>query len=53
MKRIALTATAIIVARGIVAQLHGMAHAELGVGLTTWQWAFVYTIIVAAPIVAA
>lgn len=53
MNRIALGATAIVVVRQIVAQLHGMAHDQLGVGLATWQWAFVYTVIVAAPIVAA
>jgi len=52
MNRIALGATAIIVLRQIVAQLHGMAHEQLGVGLATWQWTFVYIVIVAAPIVA-
>jgi Na+(H+)/acetate symporter ActP len=52
MNKIALAATAIIVVRQIVAQLHGMAHEELQVGLATWQWAFVYTVIAAAPILA-
>jgi Na+(H+)/acetate symporter ActP len=52
MNRIALAATAIVVLRQIVAQLHGMAHDELGVGLSTWQWAFVYSVVAAAPIVA-
>ncbi|MEX0676678.1 MAG: hypothetical protein WD063_06355 [Pirellulales bacterium] len=52
MNRIALGATAIIVVRQFVAQLHGMAHEELGVGLAAWQWAFVYIVIAAAPLVA-
>jgi hypothetical protein len=52
MNRIALGATAIIVARQVVAQLHGMAHDELGVGLSSWQWTYVYIVIAAAPIVA-
>ena len=52
MNRIALGATAIIVLRQIVAQLHGMAHEQLGVGLSTGQWTYVYIVIVAAPIVA-
>lgn len=53
MNRLALGATAVVLVRQIVAQLHGMAHDEVGVGLSTWQWAFVYSVIVAAPIVAA
>ena len=52
MNRIAIIATVIIVVRQVVAQLHGMAHEELGVGLSAWQWAFVYVVIVAAPLVA-
>jgi Na+(H+)/acetate symporter ActP len=52
MNRIALGATALIVLRQVVAQLHGMAHDELGVGLAPWQWAFVYTVIAVAPLVA-
>jgi Na+(H+)/acetate symporter ActP len=52
MNRIALGATILIVVRQVVAQLHGMAHDELGVGLAPWQWAFVYTVIAAAPILA-
>lgn len=52
MNRIAIGATAIIVLRQIVAQLHGMAHEQLGVGLSTWQWTYVTIVIVAAPIVA-
>lgn len=52
MPRIAIGATAIVLVRQIIAQLHGMAHEEVGVGLAPWQWAFVYTVIVAAPIVA-
>jgi len=52
MNRIAVGATALIVLRQIVAQLHGMAHEELGVELATWQWVYVYTVIAAAPLVA-
>jgi Na+(H+)/acetate symporter ActP len=52
MNRIALAAAAIIVVRQVVAQLHGMSHEELGVGLAAWQWAFVYIVIAAAPLVA-
>ncbi|REK18000.1 MAG: hypothetical protein DWQ37_05630 [Planctomycetota bacterium] len=53
MKRLAAVATAIVIVRQVVAQLHGMAHEEVGVGLATWQWVYVYLVIVAAPIVAA
>jgi hypothetical protein len=52
MNRIALGATALIIVRQVVAQLHGMAHEELGVGLAPWQWAYVYIVIAAAPLVA-
>jgi Na+(H+)/acetate symporter ActP len=52
MNRMALVATAIILVRQVVAQLHGMAHEELGVGLSAWQSAFVYIVIAAAPIAA-
>lgn len=52
MPRIAMGATAIVLVRQIVAQLHGMAHEEVGVGLAPWQWAFVYIVIVAAPVLA-
>jgi len=53
MKHASLIATAIVLVRQLVAMLHGNAHEQLGVGLSPWQNAFVYTIIVAAPIVAA
>jgi hypothetical protein len=52
MSRIAIGATALVLLRQVIAQLHGMAHEEVGVGLAPWQWAFVYIVIVAAPIVA-
>lgn len=52
MTRIAIGATVIIALRQIVAQLHGMAHDQLGVGLATWQWVFVYSVIAAAPLLA-
>lgn len=53
MKRLAAAATAIVIVRQFVAQLHGMAHQEVGVGLATWQWVYVYSVIVVAPILAA
>jgi hypothetical protein len=52
MNPIAIGATVLVLLRQVVAQLHGMAHEEVGVGLAPWQWAFVYLVIVAAPIVA-
>jgi hypothetical protein len=52
MSRIAIGATVLVLLRQIVAHLHGMAHEEVGVGLAPWQWAFVYIVIVSAPIVA-
>jgi hypothetical protein len=52
MNPIAIGATVLVLLRQVVAQLHGMAHEEVGVGLAAWQWAFVYLVIVAAPIVA-
>lgn len=53
MNRIASIATAIVVLHLAVAIVHGQAHERLGVGLDMWQNVFVYTVIVAAPIVAA
>src|ERR1044071_6061938 len=42
----------IVLAHLVVNLLHGRAHRELGVGLTTWQYVFVMTVILLAPLVA-
>jgi len=49
----AAIATAIVLVHLVVATLHGGAHDSLGVGLSPWQNAFVWIVIVAAPLVAA
>jgi len=53
MNRHAIVATVLVAIRFVVATIHGRAHEHLGVGLSTWQNAFVMSVIVAAPIVAA
>lgn len=53
MKHAPWMATVIVVVRQLVAVLHGNAHDQLGVGLSAWQNAFVYMVIVVAPLVAA
>ncbi len=53
MKRSALVATALVALRFFVATLHGQAHDRLGVDLSAWQQAFVWSVIVVAPVVAA
>jgi hypothetical protein len=52
MKRYAAIATILILAHLVIAYLHGEAHESLGVGLLPWQWAFVYSVILTAPLVA-
>ncbi|MEX2112163.1 MAG: hypothetical protein WD845_03210 [Pirellulales bacterium] len=52
MKRQAIVATILILVHLVFAAVHGEAHESLGVGLAAWQWAFVYTVITAAPLVA-
>ncbi len=52
MQRQAVIATVLVLAHHVIAIFHGQAHTDLGVGLSTWQWAYVYTVITAAPIVA-
>ena len=44
--------TIVVLAHLVVNLLHGRAHTDLGVGLTTWQYIFVMTIILLAPLVA-
>ena len=44
--------TILVLAHLVVNVLHGRAHTDLGVGLTTWQYVFVMTVILLAPLVA-
>src|SRR5205085_4851510 len=46
-------AVAIVVLHAAILAGHDSAHRSLGVGLAPWQLAFAYTVIVAAPLVAA
>ncbi len=46
-------ALAFIAVHALVALVHGVAHLELGIALSTWQTAFVGVVIGAAPLVAA
>ena len=52
MKRIATIAMILVVVHVVIAYLHGEAHMRLGVGLAPWQWAYVYLVILFAPLVA-
>ena len=44
--------TIVVLAHLAINLLHGRAHTDLGVGLTTWQYIFVMTMILLAPLVA-
>ena len=44
--------TIVVVVHLIVSVVHGQAHTSLGVGLNTWQQAYVYSVILLAPLVA-
>jgi len=44
--------TIIVLVHLVVNVLHGRAHTELGVGLTTWQYTYVLSVILLAPLVA-
>src|SRR4051794_22497219 len=44
--------TIIVLAHLVVNLLHGRAHTELAVGLTAWQYFYVMTVILLAPLVA-
>ena len=48
----AYVGTIAVLAHLIVNFLHGRAHTELGVGLSTWQNIYVITVILVAPIIA-
>ncbi|MGD9719995.1 MAG: hypothetical protein AB7O59_02130 [Pirellulales bacterium] len=52
MKRDALVATVLVLVHLVIAYVHGEAHERLGVGLVAWQWAYVYSVITIAPLVA-
>ena len=51
MHAIPAAATGVILINLLVASLHGIAHAQLGVELSLWQQTFVVLVIVAAPLV--
>ena len=44
--------TVVVLSHLVVNVLHGRAHTELSVGLTSWQQFFVVTVILVAPLVA-
>ena len=44
--------TIVVLAHLVVNVLHGRAHTELAVGLTSWQNVYVVTVIVLAPLIA-
>lgn len=48
-----LTVAALVVVLHLVANAaHGLPHAEAPVPLAAWQWAFVYVVVLLAPVVA-
>jgi len=51
-KRYLCLVTIVVLVHLVVNLLHGRAHTDLGVGLTTWQYIFVLTVILLAPLVA-
>lgn len=44
--------TIVVVAHLVVNLLHGNAHTSLGVGLSTWQTVYVFSVILSAPLLA-
>ena len=50
---LAVLGTAVVVAHALIVVLHGLAHADLGVQLSTFQMAFASIVIVASPAVGA
>jgi hypothetical protein len=52
-KRLAIVGTLAVVLHGVVALLHGAAHASLGIELTSTENTFIDVVIVAAPVIAA
>lgn len=51
-RNIVVLVTVSVLAHLVVTLLHGRAHERLAVGLTTWQNAYVMTVIVIAPLIA-
>ncbi len=52
MNRNAVIATALVLVHLVISYFHGEAHKHLGVDLAAWQWAYVYSVITVAPLVA-
>lgn len=50
--QLSIASTAIVLAHLVVSLVHGYAHAQLGVGLSTWQQLYVLLVITVAPLVA-
>src|SRR5215203_3609000 len=50
--RIAWAVTIVVLSHLVVNVLHGRAHTELSIGLTSWQQFYVVTVILVAPLVA-
>jgi len=50
--RLAWAVTVVVLSHLAVNLLHGRAHTELGVGLTSWQQFYVVVVILVAPLVA-
>ena len=50
--RLAWAVTVVVLSHLAVNLLHGRAHTELGVGLTSWQQFYVVVVILAAPLAA-
>jgi hypothetical protein len=44
--------TIAVLAHLVVSVLHGQAHARLGVGLSSWQLGYVYTVVFFGPLIA-
>ena len=52
-RTLAIAGTLAVVIHGIIAALHGAAHNDLGIQMTTAENAFINIVIVAAPVVSA
>ena len=52
-RTVALAGTTLVVAHGVIAGLHGAAHGELGIEMSAAENAFINSVIVAAPVIAA
>jgi len=50
--KVAVLVTVSVLAHLVVTLLHGRAHEQLAVGLTTWQNAYVMTVVLIAPLIA-